>query len=378
MKFYIIFLLLVVFGSMLFVQSRRPTNLVSPGYGQSETSPSITPTRVAVAKKCPIGFVLVPGNPLYRTTDFCVMKYDAKCADVTDPNKGLEPKNGSKCTREGTYKNNSAECYCTGTRQVVSTASGFPITFIAETDNTPNNAVAYCKARGWHLITNNEWMTIARNVEIVQDNWCDKNGTNCGNLPGTMGKILVNGHNDSHNEASMGQGALVAAADKQPCFGTTTDGSNMCGGKSSQKRTWTLSNGEIIWDLAGNVWQWIDIQVIRKSQPQSKTNGKLDRNWLWSEFSPYGNNSVVVDQGTDPQITYDSFMPATPNMNSSFGVGRMFHHVGPVADPNIIDTIIRGGNWRHGNDSGVFTIHMSPVPNTENIDDVGFRCATNF
>ena len=35
---------------------------------------------------------------------------------------------------------------------------------------------------------------------------------------------------------------------------------------------------------------------------------------------------------------------------------------------------IRGGNWRHGDDDGAFTIHLSPVP-SHFADDLGFRCA---
>lgn len=79
----------------------------------------------------------------------------------------------------------------------------------------------------------------------------------CGNLPGTKGKILANGHNDALNEASAsagGVGALVAGDDNQPCFGTTTDGSNACGGRNSQKRTLTINNGNIIWDFFGKIF----------------------------------------------------------------------------------------------------------------------------
>ena len=113
----------------------------------------------------------------------------------------MEPSSGNRCTNEGTYKNNSPQCSCTGSKQIVSTASGFPVTYIAETDNTPNNAISYCQKQGWHLITNNEWMTIARNVETIPTNWCDKNGTSCGNPPGTKDKILANGHNDNSSTA---------------------------------------------------------------------------------------------------------------------------------------------------------------------------------
>ncbi len=344
--------------------SRRPAITSAVDVSLGEVTPVDKP------KNCPPGFILVAGSVLYHTADFCVMKYDAKCANVSDLSRGLEPKAGSKCTHEGTYKNNSPECYCTGSRQVISTASGFPITYIAEADNSANNAIKYCQNQGWHLITNEEWMTIARNVEKVPENWCDKNGTDCGFTPGTKGKILVNGHNDNSSRA------LVAADDNQPCFGTTTDGSNRCGGKSSQKRTLTLSNGEVIWDFAGNVWQWIDIEVLRRDQPRSLVGGRLGKGWVWSEFAPGGLKNSIIDNGRGPKLGYDAFRPSNPSWNSSNGVGRIFHYNGAKADDMTTDTFIRGGNWRHGYDSGAFTVHMSPVDNKENIDDVGFRCAS--
>lgn len=365
----LILVIIIVYNSL--AQNKSQSALLSPRAIPPKTLPPVA-TATLTPSKCPIGFILVPGSQLYKTTDFCVMKYDAKCANTSDLTKGLEPKTGSKCTNKGTYKNNSSACFCTGSRQIVSTASGFPVTYIAETDSTPNNAKNYCQKQGWHLINNNEWMTIARNVETVPGNWCDKNGTNCGNPPGTKGKILSNGHNDNSSPA------LTAADDNQPCFGTTSDGSNLCGGDSSQKRTLALTNGEIIWDLAGNVWQWVDIQVKRSDQPQSRTNGVLDTGWKWSEFSPGGLKTVVTDNGKGSQLGYNSFRPSNPGWNSINGVGRVYHYSG-LADNNATAyTFIRGGNWRHGYDSGAFTVHMSPVATKENIDDVGFRCVADL
>jgi formylglycine-generating enzyme required for sulfatase activity len=369
--FFLIFFLLIILAVCAFVIFYRR-------HPNSPVTPAVIPVTKPLAKitsppsKCPPGFIPVPGNQLYQTADFCVMKYDAKCADISDLTKGLEPVPGSKCTSEGTYRNNSPGCACTGRRWIVSAASGFPVTYIAETDSTPDNAVGYCRQLGWHLMTNSEWMTIARNVEQVPDNWCDKDGTNCGHPPGTQGKILANGHNDNSARA------LVAGNDDQPCFGTTTGGSGQCGAKSSQKRTLTLNNGEIIWDLAGNVWQWIDIQVLRQDQPPSFTGGVLDRGWQWSEFAPGGLKTVISGNGSGPLLGYDSFRPSDPNWNSVNGVGRIYHFSGPKDDNPTAYTFIRGGNWRHGYDSGVFTVHMSPVATKENIDDVGFRCVADL
>lgn len=292
------------------------------------------------SKKCPDGFILI--------SDFCVMKYDAKCTNP-DP----------KCvTSEGVYKNNAPGCSCQGNYHIVSKADGAPITFIPEVDGTGESAKSYCQNIGAHLITNPEWMTIARNVEKVSANWCDRDGTNCGNPPGTSGKILSNGHNDSSPNR-----ALSAGPDEAPCFGTTTDGSDKCGGKSSQKRTLTLDNGSVIWDFAGNVWQWVDAQVPRKDEPRSIIPGAGNLAWTWAEFQ-------TVPASSD-------FSPSNPAWNSAQGVGRIYHYNSIGDKDTTIYTFIRAGNFRHGYDSGAFTIHMQPVPGKTNIDDIGFRCVAN-
>jgi hypothetical protein len=345
-------------------------------------SPSI------IDRTCPTGFINIPGNPDYHTSDFCVMKYDAKCANINDPTTGLQPPLGDpssgelKGHRYGVYKNNgvNAACVTANNKEIVSTASGFPITYIPEADTTPDTAENYCASRGWHLITNNEWMTIARNVEQVPANWCNTDGTSCGFPPGTPGKILANGHNDKQNEASAGgassDSALIASSDdSQACFGTTTDGSNKCGGKSSQKRTLTINNGQIIWDFAGNVWQWVDNTVMRKDEPQSKTNGVLDTiGWIRSDFAPGSLPSVLSDNGQGPSMGYNVFRPSNPNWNANNGVGRIYHYSSNNNTDTTLYTFIRGGNWKHGTDDGAFTMHMSPVPDKTNINDVGFRC----
>lgn len=375
---YIILFFLAGFGIITLTFPQTFQNKENKSY-------NFFPTK-AVAKVCPEGFIKVPGSNLYNTSDFCIMKYDAKCADISNPHIGLAPKAGDVCSGAsvsggyaGVYKNNGKNCACTAgnKKQVVSTPSGFPITYIAMSDGTKDNAKEYCKNINGHLITNNEWMTIARNVEKIEANWCDRNGTNCGFAPGTKHKILANGHSDDLNEPTSsagGSGALVADDDSKPCSGTTSDGSNICGGKSSQKRTLTLDNGNIIWDFAGNVWQWVDAEVERGKQPESKTNGVTDFGWLRSDFTPGSDPSVITDNGTGPNLGYDAFRPSNPTWNANNGVGRIHHYSDPSDKSTALYAFIRGGNWRHFDDDGAFTIHMSPTANTENIDDVSFRC----
>ena len=297
--------------------------------------PLHTPPK-AVVVSCPEGYSMVPGNAAYHTSDFCVMKYDASCTNP-DP----------KCvTYEGVYDNALPGCAFRDQFHVVSAPNVPPLTFIPEDGTASDSAKRYCKNLGGHLLNNDEWMTVARSVEAVPANWCNPDGTGCGNPPGTMGKILVNGHNDSKPNK-----ALPAGRDMEPNY------------LSDQKRTLELSNGQVMWDFAGNVWQWVDATIARKYEPHSRIPNLGGSGWVWAEFTT---------------VPYDrTFDPSNPTWTSVQGVGRIYHYNLPGDTDSTLYTYIRGGNWRHGEDSGAFTIHMQPVPTKTGIDDVGFRCATS-
>lgn len=390
-KIFIILIIAAIFAVYIVFSKKGPSKQpVNSGQAQlSSNNQQDQSFKNQIAQNvCPAGFILVPGDPLYHTNDFCIMKYEAKCANTSDLANGIEPPHGDKCSGEAgghyydTYKNSGAGCACAGSRQIVSTESGFPIAYIPQFNSTPNNAKNYCTAMGWHLISNNEWMTIARNVEKIPANWCNRDGTNCGADPGAQDKILANGHNDNKNEASVNSSgtdsALLAGDDNQPCLGTTTDGSNKCGGKDSQKRTLALNNGEIIWDFAGNVWEWTDDTVARKDEPKSATNGARDNGWLKSDFAPGSLASVITDNGQGSSMGYDAFRPSNPAWNANNGVGRIYHYSSVAPDGNMTAyAFIRGGNWKHGADDGAFTIHLSPPP-SHSANDVGFRCVASL
>ncbi len=385
-KFFIIALLLLAAGCN---QVHQASEQAVPSKAASAKNGDANIIATKPTENCLDGFALVPGSALYKTPDFCVMKYDAKAVFAADPSIGIQPQPGDPCfgttnayweTRgqpTGTYKNNGTGCQATAEngKEINSVPSGAPIAYIPEVGSGTNNAVSYCRHMGWHLLTNAEWMTIARNVEQVSANWCNPDGTACGAAPGTPGKILANGHNNAQPNS-----ALVASADdSQACFGTTPDGSKICGHANSQKRTLQLSNGQVIWDFAGNVWQWVGGTVRRKDEPQSQTNGKLDSGWLSSEFAPGSASlgvldSVIINNGRGLSMGYDSFRPSNPNWNSSNGVGRIFHFSAAADQTSTIYGFIRGGQWNHGAVDGAFSVHLTPVPSKTNLEDVGFRC----
>jgi hypothetical protein len=153
----------------------------------------------------PSGYIPVPGSSTYGTFDFCVMKYEAK--------------------NEGGIAN--------------STASGTPWVTL-----TWQQAKIECNnlGSGYHLITDNEWLTIAHNVEQVAPNW---------NSSVVGSGFMYSGHNDNGPPSSLS--ASTNDSDGYYQTGQTTG--------SNQRRTLTLSNGEVIWDLAGNVWEWTDKNI---------------------------------------------------------------------------------------------------------------------
>jgi hypothetical protein len=129
--------------------------------GAGATTPTPTPTPVPPLT-CPTGFVVVPGNPAYNTTDFCVMKYTAK-------NSGGTVASSNDINGDGSFLSNT---YTGGT--AVSTATDQPWTNISQTDAITASQTA---GTGAHLLTENEWMTIAHNILLQPANWCDADGS---------------------------------------------------------------------------------------------------------------------------------------------------------------------------------------------------------
>ena len=149
---------------------------------------------------CPSEYIPVPPLAGYTTDNFCIAKYEMK-------------DNGSDMA-------------------------------VSKNDELPwinihrNDALAKCQqiGSGYDLVTNDEWQTIARNIEKNPTNWDTE----------TVGSIkgISQGHSD--NNPAM---VLAAGADIDPCFDT----GNTCDNSAwhSQRRTHTLSNGKVILGYSG-------------------------------------------------------------------------------------------------------------------------------
>ena len=318
---------------------------------------------------CAEGYVWVPGNAQFGTMPgFCVMKYEAKCAASSASTVGLVTPESGAAGEYDTYCNDGsvADCLdevgggadaCTSAngKVVVSLPDGFPIARISQTD-----AKTYCSnvdpGAGYHLLTDHEWMTIVYNAIWQKENWCDSQGNNCGSDPMTVSRSIADGHNDN-----LPTHALQSSdTDSEACYGTLTKDTNTaCGGDAStQKRTLTLSNGEILWDIPGNVWEWTDATVLGKRQPHFDDGGN---DFDYQEYT-----------AVDTWQLFDYIKPPSGWDAATVDIGRLYST--DAAANETLYAFLRGGYWNDTSDAGVFTLDLSVAP--ANVDgNVGFRCA---
>ena len=262
---------------------------------------------------CPANFVGVPSLTDYTTNSFCVMKYEAK----ND-----------------------------GSGNAISQAGSTPWANINRDDS-----ITKCTGigSGYDLITNDEWQSIARNIELVGSNWAngsvrDAGGLSTGHSDDLTGALAAN---SDDNEACHQTG--------QTCNSSTWD---------SQRRTHTLSNGEVVWDLAGNVAEWVKDNNTTKYGDNDFTSRITDATNSTSGSLSGGTTTTsrTAKGHFGPSRDYTSL---TSDPWGGFGFGRVNFNAGGV---------VRGGaNGELAGSIGVFSVSLSLSVSFTHTSS-GFRC----
>lgn len=164
--------------------------------------------KVPVIFKCPKNYILVPALEDYSEYDFCVMKYEAKLLSRDDD-------------------------------KVVSQPERIPITHVSY-----KRAVRLCRNNGsrYSLMTNDHWQTIARHIEDTNENWSS----------GRDSRMVGNTLNCGVNIGSVRE---ASSNDEDSCAPSSP--SCKQGSWHYKKRTHTLPNGQVIWDLCGNAGEMV-------------------------------------------------------------------------------------------------------------------------
>jgi formylglycine-generating enzyme required for sulfatase activity len=286
----------------------------------------------------------VPGSAKHGTLPgFCVMKYEAKDA---------------------------------GGGVAESKAADAPWTSV-----TQENARAYCQAlgEGYHLISEPEWMTIAENIAATPIN----------DIDAAAGLQLATGHtdNDPTNALAAGTDPAVSACnlrlplsdaanafadncqlrDSGAVYGYSGTGNQWSdtgyvsgGNNKSQLRVHALSNGNTVWDIAGNVWEWTDQISICAEHPYDLSATTT------SDWMEYNLAAGINYQG------FSYLRPADDGWSSANGIGRIYTDIGDT--PSATRAFRRGGNWLSTSFAGVFALYLGNSPAISN-SNIGFRCA---
>ena len=238
--------------------------------------------------------------------------------------------------------------------KTVSTAEGSPQVFQSQTQ-----ALATCNGLGnkYTLITNDEWQTIARNIEMVPSNWKNQH---------VGGGVLNVGHADkTPNET------LPASSDTNPCYLTESS----CGDNEwhLKKRTHSLSNGEVIWDFSGNAWEWVkDGNDFNYPVHNGKANSSYISQ-ITAENFPTAR-SLKWGLTTTPRIAKDQFGPSGNYKALTWlyrGLGYAWID-GSYGSPG--GAVGRGGSYGKGLQfAGIFTVNLA-ASRVGNSGVTGFRC----
>jgi len=283
-------------------------------------------------------WIKVPGNAAFGTSDFWTMKYEAKCVSAADNTPLTSP------SLAWMYYNSSTPCTSGNGRYVASVPGGYPISLISH-----DTAKTYCQSLGAHLMTNEEYMTLARDVESNGLNW--------------TGGSVGSGALYSGNTGGVTEDLQASNFDDDGYFGTTvTSGIN--------RRTHYLSTGAVIWDLAGSVFEH-----VMRTMADDKTAFTLPTctsNPASFYFCEYGNTKTpyVTDYGTIPFSTVGS---SDPSWNSDQGVGSMLIDRSGARPPGTV--LVRGGGAFNTLESiGIYSVFTNQSATASNDIQIGFRC----
>ncbi|HUS30980.1 MAG TPA: hypothetical protein VMZ53_20865 [Kofleriaceae bacterium] len=268
-------------------------------------------------RPCPDDFIFVTGNPALGTSDFCAMKFEAKARDL-----GTQQivANGCNATCDPDWGSTGYGA--------ASASEGAPFRSVNALD-----AQRMCRelGTGYDLMANREWMTIARQAEANPANW--QSGT-----PGT-GRIAQGNTNGST------PGQLACTDESDPYNGTGDDAMTAW----DQRRIEVLANGEVIWDFAGNVQEWIDFTLAGPYDP------------------PPSCSSSELPTVSCAGLSRDDFQSTAGTLDSTNGVGKLIGGSG--------NALRRGGQTGDfaGDFAGIYALNMNRFTN-DTFPATGFRC----
>jgi hypothetical protein len=156
-------------------------------------------------------------------------------------------------------------------------------------------------------------------------------------------------------------------------------------GESGRSKLRTLIAGNsVIWDFAGNVWEWIDRDPIVEPNSSSATDAGYDDDGITGEDLPIFNKKITVAEALEySDITnwrkFDYLKPLNMNSKGINGTGKIYINPGRsfgsiYKDSDAKKYFIRGGAWGNPNEAGIYSLNVGNSKEYRS-NFLGFRCA---
>ena len=299
---------------------------------------TISKGSLAHSFRCPRNYISVPKLAGYTVRDFCISKWEQALANKKKPHTSVTPS-----TARSNCKNLTSQV-----------------------------------AGSFDLISNDQWQTLARNIEGVSKNWKD-------NTPGTQLNqgLIIPQKGEILSASSLNPLPSSEQEKNNPCFKTnvTCDFNTW----HEKRRTHELNNGEVIWDLSGGVAEWVREKFARTSNNYKNNNyisSITDSTYQKKSGVPLTN---VLFGGSDHfrkgRTAKELFGPARDygsllNPYGGLGYARFINSF------NRTSTVISRGGYNqapYNKDVALFQHGIFSVDRTRSDSQpmIGYRCAFN-
>jgi len=197
----------------------------------------------------------------------------------------------------------------------------------------------------YHLVTPYEWASVAY--------WCCMH---------TQPK----GNNDYGNNTGDSDSDGTTFGIRDPQTGYYTDGKWDRVLTGTGPRTWSHNQqASGIWDLNGNVWDWVDLEVTGNGTTIVITTG-----FPGAGYSiPTSSNYINQLEDTDTTVKTMAIPKTLGSANASYGNDYCWVNVAANTY-----AAIRGGCWDNGTKAGVFSLALNYAPSAT-YTHIGFRAA---
>ena len=195
----------------------------------------------------------------------------------------------------------------------------------------------------YHLVTPYEWASVAY--------WCAMH---------TQPK----GNNSYGNDTADSDADAATFGQLDPTEPSTSTTDRVLTGTGP--RTWSHNQQSTgVWDLNGNVWEWVDLEVTANGTTIVITNGFPGAGYSIPTTSSYVNQL----EDTDATVKTMAIPKTLGSANASYGNDYCWVTVSANTY-----AALRGGGWDCAGLAGVFSLGLNGAPSSTSTD-LGFRAA---